>query len=164
MGNSGYVDWHRLDRTLPWVKVNQQHHTYVYAFWLADYGTATSDHGVSLFKAEGAHPDWFIHAQTADQVLAAYQPASWFSPNHRQAYGPDLAAYPLLGCLLLGTADAMYMRGGADHPWWCDTDDLVLRGRLLLKQMSHLYEREAVLVTFLDRPTDENSAPEVPGT
>lgn len=158
MGNSGYVDWHRLDRTLPWVKVNNQHHTYVYAFWLVDYGSCKRDHGVALFKAEGRHPDWFVHADTADRVLAAYTtPSTVVSPNFTEVFGNKLSSGPLLASVLLGTSDAMYQLRPDGSLWWCDREDLVRKGKRLLGNLDELYGRKAILVTFLDRPTDENS-------
>lgn len=164
LGSSGYVDWHRLDRTLPWIKVNNHHHTYVYAFWLVDYRQPVDDHGVDLLKPEGKqHPDWFVHADTADRVLAAYTtPDTIVSPNFTQVFATDLSSRPLLASMLFGTADAMYMRGSAGQAWWCDPTDLTWRGKLLLKQMDRLYERPSVLVTFLDKPTDENTGPRDP--
>lgn len=148
---------------LPWVKVNGQQHTYVYAFWLVDYGTASKDHGVSLLKTSDRHPDWFVHAETADRVLAAYTtPSTWVSPNVRDVFDNHLSASPLLAAVLLGTADVMYMTNSEGRLWWCDRGDLSWSGKRLLRRLDRLYERRAVLVTFLDRPTDENSSPRDP--
>lgn len=156
MGSSGFVDWHRLDRTLPWVRRNTGQSTYVYAFWLVDYGKADKDTGVSLFKPDGAHPDWFIHSDTADHVLAAYtNPHTLISPNFERVFDNKLASRPLLGSLLLGTTNAAF-HGRNDLMWWCSHDDLTWWGRNLLKQFDKLYLRQSILVTFVDRPTDEN--------
>jgi len=160
MGYSGYVDWHRLDRTSWWSRNRAGQHTYVYAFWLVDYGRSDTDHGVTLLKAEGAHPDWFLHAETADQVLAAYtRPSMSVSPNFRHVFGNNLAAKPLLGALLLGTADAVYrtVYEGKDSAFRCTFDDLTRAGKKLMRANNKLYERPAHLVTFVDNVTDENS-------
>lgn len=163
MGSSGYVDWHRLDVMLPWARIDDEQHTYVYAFWLVDYGTANRDHGVGLLKSEGRHPDWFLHADTADHVLAAYTtPTTWISPNFRQVFDNQLSAAPLIAAVLLGTADTMYQTSYDGRLWWCDRGDLTWGGKRLLRRLDRLYERTAILVTFLDRPTDENSSPRDP--
>lgn len=161
MGDSGIIDWERLDRTLPWVKQRQGHSTFVYAFWLADYGRATRDHGVSLLKAEGRHPDWYVHAESADHVLVAYTPPkSSVSPNFMQVFADKLSSKPLLGSLLLGTVDACYKR--LDQMWWACEADLTGQGRRLLRKLDHLYERRHILVTFVEGPTDEQSGPRDP--
>ena len=161
MGHSGLVNFHRLENTLPWVKINGQHHTYVYAFWLVEYGREDRrDVGVDVLKEAGRHPDWFIHADTADQVLVAYlSPDTWVSPNRLHVFDADRAAFPLMGSMLLGTSDAMYQTHPNGRLWWCDYGDLTWKGRLLMRQLNNLYDRRAILVTFLDRPSDENSRP-----
>lgn len=171
VGSSGYIDWHRLDHTLPWVRHPQDYHTYVFAFWLVDYGRSTHDQGITLLKAEGGHTDWFLHADTADQVLAAYpHPRTLMSPNwHHVLDREGLAARPLLGSVLLGSIDACYRT--MDKMWWADKNDLTWRGRRLLRQLDHLYERPAVLMTFIEgkatsdpafRASDENNNPRGP--
>lgn len=161
MGCSGYVDWHRLDRTLPWIRQRTGPRTYVFAFWLVDYSLNNRDHGVTLIKDEGRHPDWFLHAETADHVLAAYPPIrSVVSPNHRGVFDNGLAARPLLASVLLGTADATYHSN--DRMWWASVDDLTWRGKRLVKQLNRLYERDAELVTFVEGAADEKNGPRDP--
>lgn len=167
MGSSGYIDWRRLDSSLPWIAYRQGYHTYVFAFWLVDYGHNDLDHGITMLKAEDKHTDWFLHAGTADHVLAAYpHPTSLMSPNFHHVFDEGLSARPLLGSLLLGTADACYRT--LDRMWWAGDKDLTRRGRRQLKNLERLYERPAVLVTFVEgritsdpafRPTDENNNP-----
>lgn len=161
MSASGYVDWHRMDRTLTMVRQGPEQSTSVYAFWLVDYGTSERDHGISVLKSHGQHPDWFIHGDKADHVLAAYTPVkTMVSPNFRLVFDNSLAARPLLGSVLLGTSDAVYrVRVERDRLWWASKDDLTRRGRKLLAELNRLYERDAVLVTFIDGVTDENSGP-----
>ncbi len=162
MGASGYIDWHRLDNTMPWVRQRTGQHTYVYAYWLVDYGRTTRDRGVSILKGENLHPDWFIHARTADHVLDAYAPPSAVvSPNFTSVFRNKLRAEPLLAAALLGNADAVYHNNG--QMWWAATDDLTRRGKRLLKAMNQLYERDAVLITFIDMPSDEKDGPRDPG-
>lgn len=160
MGSSGYVNWHKLDRMLPWVRHRAGSHTYVYAFWMVDYAGSDEDTGVQIFKKGGQHPDWFIHATTADHVLDAYpHPKTLVSPNFEEVFTSHLKARPLLGSLLLGSTDTAYQNGGVGQMWWCAAEDLNFRGRQVLKQLDRLYERPAILVTFVDWATDENGGP-----
>lgn len=162
MGYSGHVNWSRLDRTHPWIR-NQDRHTSVYAFWPVDYRHPRRDHGVGLFKAQDRHPDWFLHAETADHVLTAYvRPTMVVSPNLTEVFDDDLVARPLLASVLLGTANAVY-RTHEELMWWCAVEDLTLKGRLLVTQLSHLYERDPVLVTLVDGASDEEQrSPRLP--
>lgn len=163
MGDSGIIDWQRLDRMLPWIKYGQEHATFVYAFWLADYGRTTRDHGVTLLKTEGRHPDWYLHAETADHVLVAYTPPkSSVSPNFTQVFADKLSSKPLLGSLLLGTNDACYKR--MDQMWWACEADLTSKGRRLIRRLDRLYERRHILVTFVEGPTDEQSGSRDPAS
>lgn len=162
MGCSGYVDWHRLDRTLPWVRQRHGPRTYVIAFWTVDYGGATRDHGVRLMKDEGRHPDWFLHAESADHVLAAYpHPTSLVGPNFNAVFDKGLLeSQPLLASVLLGTADAAYST--LDRMWWARPGDLTRRGKKLMKDLNRLYERDGTLITFIENATDENIGPRDP--
>ncbi len=158
MGCSGYIDWHRLDCSLPWVRHRLGEQTFVYAFWLVDYGRSQRDRGVTVLKDDGAHPDWYLHAEVADRVLTAYAPPrSTGSPNVLSVFDQSLTAKPLLAAALLGSADAVYKRN--DGYWWAAKDDLTRRGRKLLKDLDRLYEREAHLITFIDKLTDESVGP-----
>lgn len=145
---------------LPWVRRRAGSYTYVYAFWLVEFGSSDVDHGVSLLKPQGSHPDWFIHAKTADHVLDAYtNPKTLVSPNFADVFSNQLKARPLLGSLLLGCTDTAYQNGGAGAVWWCAREDLTFRGRQVIKQLDRLYERSSILVTFVDWATDENDGP-----
>lgn len=148
MGNTGYIDWHRLDRTVPWARHSDDHHSYVYAFWTVDYGRSDRDHGVTVLKQEDRHPDWYLHAESADHVLGAYAPpCTMVSPNFTAVFDNKLSARPLLASMLLGTADAVYHT--PNGMWWADEHDLTRRGKRLLRTVDTLYERPAVLVTFV---------------
>lgn len=161
MGCSGYVDWHRLDHTLPWIRYRQGIRTYVFAFWTVHYAGSAPDHGLQLMKDEGRHPDWFLYAETVDHVLAAYpHPKSVISPNFRTVFDNGLQARPLLASVLLGTADAVYR--SLDRTWWASVEDLTWRGKRLVKQLNRLYERECSLITFVENATDERSGPRDP--
>lgn len=161
MSDSGIVDWGRLDRMLPWIKYRTGQSTSVFAFWLADYGRSRRDHGVTLLKDEGRHPDWFLHSETADHVLAAYPPPkAAISPNYAQVFGDRLHAKPLVAAMLLGTTDACYQM--RERMWWASHDDLTRKGRRLIRALDDLYERPSVLVTFVEGLTDETSGPRGP--
>lgn len=163
VGDSGIIDWQRLDRTITWIKDRQCQATFVYAFWLFDYGRNARDHGVSLLKAEDKHPDWFVHAETADKILDAHtSPKSSISPNFLSVFPDALSSRPLLGSLLLGSNDSCYKR--QDEMWWACESDLTRGGRSLLKKLDHLYERRHILVTFVESPTDEASGPRDPAS
>lgn len=161
MSDSGIIDWNRLDRLLPWIKYRTGYSTSVFAFWLADYGRSRRDHGVTVLKPEGRHPDWFLHSETADHVLDAYPPPkSSISPNYTQVFGDKLHAKPLLAAMLIGTTDAYYQQ--RERIWWASHDDLTRKGRRLIRKLDGLYERPSVLITFVDGPTDESSGPRGP--
>jgi hypothetical protein len=163
VGDSGIIDWERLDRAATWTKDRQDESTFVYAFWLADYGRNTQDDGVTVLKADGRHPDWYLHCETADHVLVAYTPpTASISPNLTQVFADKQSSKPLLGSLLLGTADVCYKH--MDQMWWACDADLTGRGRRLLRKLDHLYERRHILITFVEGPTDETSGPRDPAT
>lgn len=159
MGSTGYVDWHRITRG-PFIgDLRAGLQTSVFAFWTVDYGRSTRDRGVTLLKAEGGHPDWFIHADRADHVLAAYaHPQSMVNAGFMQVFD-TLQSKPLLGSLLLGTSNLYYKHIGRDDPdaaWFASRDDLTRAGRKLLARVDDLYLRPATIVTFIDpRPMSQ---------
>lgn len=136
--------------------------TSVFAFWTIDFGRSDADHGLTLLKREGGHPDWFVHSDAADQVLAAYaKPDSIVNPGYAEVF-ENLAAKPLLGSLMLGTSSLSYREVGMHSPpgqlWWCSEKYLTRSGRKLLARISDLYLRPAVLVTFINpRPMKEGN-------
>lgn len=165
MGQTGYIDWHKLTAGRDWAEVKDTRHTYVYAFWPVDYGRSDVDHGVTLLKNEDLHPDWFVHAEEADSVLAAYcRPQTIVSPSFADVFDVNLAARPLLAAALLGTSSTRYVSADGRRAWWCTSDDLTRRGKKLLKDLNQLYLRTPVVVTFVDGPTDGNTGPRDPST
>lgn len=161
MGNTGYVDWHRLTRTQqPWT-ASAAGHTSVFVFFPVDYGRNNRDHGVSLLKNEGLHPDWFVHAERGDQVLDAYcQPDTMVSPNYQAIFSDDHASKPLLAGILLGTSDREYISN--EYRWHCTKSHLTRAGKKLIKELTGLYLREPAIITFVDKVTDEDSGPRDP--
>lgn len=142
-----------------WVRQRTGHHTYVFAFWLVDYGRNETDRGVGLLKEDGTHPDWFVHADSADHVLGAYaNPKTLVSPNFDRVFD-TLSSKPLLAAALLGTADAVYRTANEDRLWWAADPDFTRAGKKLIKDMNKLYERDAHLVTFIEAPTDGTTGP-----
>lgn len=150
MGHTGYIDWNRLSRTFTDTRYGN---TFVCAYWLVDYGRNQHDHGVSLLKGEGSHPDWFINAERADLTLRASVGLSiTASPNVTEVFDTDQfdsswTAKPLLASVLLGNADTTYVKDG--HYWWCAMQDLTRPGRRMVKDLSMLYLRPPVIVSFL---------------
>jgi hypothetical protein len=151
VGDSGYIDWHRMHHQLQDTALGS---TFVYAFWLADYGYNTQDHGLRLVKPRGAHPDPFIYAPGADEVLFSVSHDSWsVSPNLAQVYDTHLTSRPALASVCLGTSSSLYARDG--EYWWAARGDLTRSGRRVIKDLSHLYGRTPVLLTYLVfRPID----------
>ncbi len=149
MTHSGYIDWHRISKL--GVEVRQGT-TFVYAYWLVDFDRSTRDHGVTLLKDEDEHPDWFIHADPADSLLYSVLDSNLIaSPNAEQVYGVDgstVYARPLLGSVCLGSASTTYRHRDGLY-WWCAVDDLTRQGRRLIKELSMLYLRQPVIVTFM---------------
>lgn len=156
LSDSGYIDWHKLSRHPQWTP-GADGQTFVYAFWLVDYGRAARDHGVTLLKDEGRHPDWFVHADRADQVLAAYcQGSPIVSHNFGDVFDHAMFARPLLASVLLGTLDGT-LRDGPDRYWTCEPQHLDRRGQRLVKDLSMLYLRQPHIVTFIDvKPMKDN--------
>lgn len=162
MGSTGYIDWHRITRP-PFIADQRSGlQTCVFAFWTVDYGRSDTDHGVTLLKREGGHPDWFIHSDTADQVLAAYaKPDSIVNPAYTEVFDA-LAAKPLLASVLLGTSAICYREVGVHSSpgqlWWASEKDLTRPGRKLMKALTDLYLRPPTLVTFINpRPMKEGN-------
>lgn len=155
--SSGYINWHRLEARLGWGRHRQGGKTYIAAFWTVDYGRNKRDTGVGLLK-NGDHPDWFLHADAADTLVAAYLPdKAAASPNYAEVFDSDWVARPLLGSVLLGSTDAVFR--SRTQWWWASSDDLTRHGQSLIKKLDRLYEREAHIITFIERPTDEASGP-----
>lgn len=150
MNHSGYVDWHTVMRTSPWVPCSEGQ-TFVYAFWLVDYGRNRRDHGVALLKPEGAHPDWFLHAERADHLLTAYLPEFCpASPSASEVFDARGLAKPMIGSILLGTASVIYASPSRSAFWSCQPEHLERRGQRIVKDLTTLYMREPLIVTFVD--------------
>lgn len=173
MAYTGYIDWHRLGRTRPWTDTRQGN-TFVYAYWTADHGYSEHDRGVGLLKPRAQHPDWFLYAEQADKILFSALPDGLVaSPNLTQVYDTHLTARPLLGSILLGTVQTTYAYPDQSAYWWASGNDLTRPGRRLLKQLSMLYLRPPIIVTFLEiKPMkqvvpgaagDKATSPEAPG-
>lgn len=149
MGQSGHIDWHNIARRPQWVDTADGT-TFVYAFWTVDYTHHDTDHGVALLKGEGRHPDWFVHSDRADHVLFCVQPHDMYlSANYREVYGAG-DTRSLLGAVMLGSIDATFALSDRSRYWTCTPDDLTRRGTRLVNELSMLYLRPPVLVTFID--------------
>lgn len=150
MGHTGYIDWHRLARTKPWIDT-EEGRSFVFAFWLADYGRTDKDHGLGLLKGEGSHPDWFLYADTADRMLFSVGVDDLIvSPNITEVYDTHLTSRPLIASILLGTAQATYAAPDHSAYWWASVRDLTRPGKRLVKEISMLYLRPPVIITFLE--------------
>ncbi len=148
MSHSGYIDWHRLAR---YGTDTGQGGTAVFAYWLVDYTRSEADAGVTVLKHEGAHPDWFLHADHADQLVFSVGADELVaSPNVAEVYDTNLTSKPLLASICLGTAAATYRSPDSAGYWWCAMNDLTRPGRRLIKELSMLYLRTPVIVTFMD--------------
>lgn len=147
MSHSGYIDWHRISRH---GTDTRQGSTVVFAYWLVDYTTNIADDGVTVLKHEGEHPDWFLHADHADQLVFSVGVDELIpSPNVGEVYDTHLTSRPLLATVCLGTAAATYQAPDGDY-WWCALGDLTRAGRRVVKELSMLYLRSPVIVTFMD--------------
>lgn len=149
MTSSGYIDWHRLQRTHA---ASADLHTYVFAYWLADGDISPSrDAGLAILKPHGHHPDWFLHAASADENVYAVIDETVQVASHTVydvfPHGRRVAK-PLLAAVLLGTARFAF----AD--WSCERDDLTRSGTRLVQKLDQLYLRPSVIVTFGQVPTD----------
>jgi hypothetical protein len=162
VGHTGYIDWHRLARTKPWTDTGEGH-SFVFAFWLADYGHTNHDHGLGLLKGEGSHPDWFLYAETADRMLFSVGVDDLIvSPNITEVYDTHMTSRPLIASILLGTAKATYAAPDRTAYWWCSVRDLTRPGKRLVKEISMLYLRPPVIITFLEMNKPMKQV--VPGT
>lgn len=146
MTHTGFIDWPRLNKSTVWTDTCKGF-TYVYAFWLADY--PNPDTGLAILRGLGMHPDWFCAGMKVDQVLSVeIHPKDIVSPNMNQIYEHGVYARPILAAICLGSADSTFNNGS--YFWWAAPGDLTRQGDRLLKDISALYEREPVLLTFLD--------------
>lgn len=163
MGHTGYIDWHRLARTRPWTDTGEGN-TFIYAFWLADYGRSEQDHGVNLLKGEGEHPDWFLYSDAADRLLFSVGVDELIvSPNITDVYDSHLTSRPLIASILLGTAKATYASADRTAYWWASVRDLTRPGKRLVKEISMLYLRPPVIITFLETKPMRQMVPEATG-
>lgn len=157
MSESGYIDWHRLCQS--WQDTGEGS-TFVYAFWLSDHRLSGPDPGLTILKKQGAHPDWFIHADSADCVLYSVCRRDWVvSPNLTEIYDTHLTSRPALASVCLGTTDAVYADASRTSYWWCGYDDLIRPGKKLIRQLSTLYLRPPVILTYLSLSPMSPSAP-----
>lgn len=167
MLDSGYINWFRLNQT--WYDTGQGS-TFVYAFWLADYTQRGRDHGVGILKPENAHPDWFVHAESAESVVFSVTPGDWvISPNLTDVYDTHdthdthLTSRPVLAAVCLGTSDAVYANARRTAYWWCGYDDLIRPGKKLIQRLTDLYLRPPVILTYLNLPPMRPAVPGVAG-
>lgn len=147
MTRTGYIDWHRLAKSSHWISTDQGV-TYVYAYWMADYPDRNS--GLAMLRGSGLHPDWFCAGLRVDQILTACElhPRDVVSPNMTEVYESGIYPRPMLASLCLGTADTTY--GDGTYYWWAAPGDLNKQGTRLIKDINALYEREPVILTYLD--------------
>lgn len=151
VAHTGYIDWRRMTQSGLWINTAQGT-TFVYAFWLADYPDPPArEAGLSLLRADDAHPDWFCAGPRVDQILHAdVHPKDVVSPNLGEVFENGLYSRPLLAALCLGSASATYASADVTRYWWAHPDDLVRKGTQLVKDANTLYGRKPVIVTFLD--------------
>lgn len=162
MAQTGYIDWQRLARSPHWQDTNEGV-TFVYAFWMADYGYPRGDAGLAMLRDNGAHPDWFCAGQHVDQVIAAgVGPGDVISPNMVAVFDDNLISRPLLASVCLGSASSTFATAeNAAGYWWCADRDLNRKGRRVVKELTGLYLRPPVLLTFLDFAPISQEVPEV---
>lgn len=147
MAHTGCIDW----PTKSDVFFNTgEGTTHVYAFWLADYPPVESP--LSMLRPPGSHPDWFCAGPNVDQVLAATISANEVaSPNIVDIFDDALFSKPLLASICLGSASATYATPDRSGYWWADEKKSLTRsGRSLVKDISKVYLRKPIIVTFLD--------------
>lgn len=146
--SSGWVVWPELGER--WHDTGEGG-MWVHAFWLADYSRDDSDPFVHCCGVQATialpHPD--VVAGVWPGTLPDgrfYQPLSWPRPDSdvlRNA-GP-----PVLAALCLGSTGVSYCTDD-DGYFICAPGDLTGAGKRLLAAASQLYEREPVIVTYLD--------------
>lgn len=164
MGATGYINWDLIAQ-LPHWETTREGTTFVYAYWLVDYGVSPYDDGVRVFKRDSAHPDWFIHSDKADRILTSQcLPDLMVSDNYRNVFderGGRFHAKPLLASILLGTSDAVYATHDRRDYWTCAYWNLDRRGKKMVRDLTILYQRGVQIVTFLDLRPMKEATPEV---
>lgn len=168
MGESGYINWDMVAENPSCVPTDLGQ-TYVYAFWLVDLGQAGRDDGVRIFKGDGpSHPDWFLHAETADELLLGVcPPGVLVSNNYSSVFehkGGRFILKPTVGAVLLGTKNVVFTSPDRSDYWSCGYWHVNRRGKRILKDLTTLYQRQVHIVTFLDmRPMNESTPGAVVG-
>lgn len=151
MAHTGILNWSALQKSTNWVNTGLGS-TYVYAFWLADVPEhPTRDSGLAMLRNTGMHPDWFCAAPRTDTVLfPELRPTDVVSPNLTEVFTDGLHARPVLGALCLGAASATYASAAENIYWWAHDNDMTRPGIKIIKDVSDLYARRPVILTFLD--------------
>lgn len=160
VAHTGFIDWPRLTRSTAWTNTGEGT-TSVYAFWVADY--PVSDTGLAMLRADGMHPDWFCAGMRVDQVISAeLRPTDVVSPNLTDVFDNGLYARPLLGAICLGSASATYAVADRTRYWWAAPEDLNRSGVKIIKEVTELYARRPVILTFLDFAPIKHMVPGAP--
>jgi hypothetical protein len=162
MGESGYINWDMI-AALPHWQPRREGQTYVYAFWLVDFDQSPNDDGIALLKRDG-HPDWFLHADTADRLLSgSCPPGVMVSENYSAVFdeiGGRFRLKPLVASVLLGTSDVVYATADRSEYWTCGYWHLARRGKRIVRDLTMLYLRAVHIVTFLNMDPMNESTPE----
>lgn len=61
-----------------------------------------------------------------------------------------VASRLLLACVLLGTSGGSWFDEQKGQNWICQESDLTREGKMIVRSLSRLYQREVRLLTFLD--------------
>ncbi len=152
---TGFVDWPTADGR--W-KDSGEGGMWVYAFWLT--------------KTDPLHelqwPDPFIACHGVESTVCLPLPDSIVSDGSDRVYFRDYdllpnrgtdpegwamglmdAGHAVLAAVCLGSTGNTWADPDGQY-WQCRVDDLSSRGRALLVALNALYDREPVLVTYLD--------------
>ncbi len=153
---TGFVDWPKAGGV--WTDSGEGG-MWVYAFWLA------KTHPPDL---EFRWPDPFIACHGVEATVCLPLPDSIVSDNPEQIYFRDFdelpdrdadpegytigvmdSGYQVIAAVCLGSTGNTWLDDQGRH-WQCRPETLNSRGRALIVALNALYDREPVLVTYLD--------------
>ncbi len=156
-GATGYVNW---PEGLDGWRASGEGGMWVAAFWLCELGEDDQDPFVRCHGPEYTialpFPDSVATALPADRLYRddlkldlPWEPEPTRMQVEQHAYDQMDAAHPVLAAVVLGTSAICWSDGEGNY-WSATTEELTSRGRALVVALNALYDRQAIVVTYLD--------------
>lgn len=150
---TGVINWPR-NNEMGWTDTREGG-TFVYAYWLADH----SPRGLDLIDGKNWSEDWFVRHPWAEDVIETVYAGggTGLSASPNVSYLDDAR---VLAAVCLGTNDGAFYHPTRDGYWWASEGDLSRHGAKVVRELSRLYQRQPLIVTYLGVVPMNVSVPE----